>query len=174
MKARTALLTLVMCLLAGTLWAAENPTIGTWKLDEAKSKIAPGVGKNTTVVYAADGDNMKVTLDGMNSSGQATHSEWVGKLDGKPYPVTGDPNVDMRSVKQVNTSHLRRRQHEGWQVSGHREGRHLQRWQDPRTDDPQHGERQEGRKSLLLQQAITGKKYRGLLPLCPRLAPVGR
>ena len=102
MKARTALLTLVMCLLAGMLWAAENPTIGTWKLDEAKSKIAPGVGKNTTVVYATDGDNMKVTLDGVNSSGQATHSEWVGKLDGKPYPVTGDPNIDMRSVKQVN------------------------------------------------------------------------
>lgn len=102
MKARTALLTLAMCLLAGTLWAAENPTIGTWKLDEVKSKIVPGVGKNTTVIYTADGDNMKVTLDGVNSSGEATHSEWIGKLDGKPYPVTGDPNINMRSVKQVN------------------------------------------------------------------------
>jgi len=38
--------------------------MGTWKLNEAKSKLAPGVPKNTTVVYEAAGDNVKVTVDG--------------------------------------------------------------------------------------------------------------
>lgn len=102
MKARTALLVLVVCLFAVAIYAADSPYMGTWKLNEAKSKIAAGSGKNTTVVYAVSGDSVKVTTDGVDGSGKATHSEWTGKFDGKDYAVTGDPNVDMRSAKQVN------------------------------------------------------------------------
>jgi hypothetical protein len=32
---------------------AASPHMGTWKFNEAKSKIPAGMGKNTTVVYAA-------------------------------------------------------------------------------------------------------------------------
>ena len=79
---------------------AQNPNIGTWKLDEAKSKIPAGVGKNTTVVYAAaSGDMIQVTTDGVDASGKATHTEWTGKFDKKPYPVTGDPTADFRAYK---------------------------------------------------------------------------
>jgi len=76
--------------------------MGTWKLNEAKSKLAPGGTKNTVVVYEAEGDNVKVTLEGVDSAGNPTHSEWTGKFDGKDYPVTGDSNSDMRSYKQIN------------------------------------------------------------------------
>ena len=80
-------------------FAADNPNIGTWKLNEAKSKIPAGAGKNTTVVYTAAADGMfTVTTDGVDSSGKPTHSEWTGKFDGKPYPVTGTTGVDSRSV----------------------------------------------------------------------------
>ncbi len=27
------------------------------------------------------------------------HSEWTGKLDGKDYPITGDPTSDTRAFK---------------------------------------------------------------------------
>jgi len=82
--------------------------MGTWKLNEAKSKIAAGMGKNNTVVYAAAGDDMKVTVDGTDAEGKPSHNEWTGKFDGKDYPVTGDPTGDMRSYKMVddNTLHL--------------------------------------------------------------------
>jgi hypothetical protein len=51
MKARTIVCTLVTCLVSLTLcFAADNPMMGTWKLNEAKSKLAPGMTKNTTVV----------------------------------------------------------------------------------------------------------------------------
>ena len=82
--------------------------MGTWKLNEAKSKIAAGMGKNNTVVYAAAGDDMKVTVDGTDADGKPSHNEWTGKFDGKDYPVTGDPTGDMRSYKMVddNTLHL--------------------------------------------------------------------
>ena len=83
-------------------FASDASQMGTWKLNEAKSKFAPGASKNTTVVYEAAGDQVKVTTDGTDSAGNPTHSEWTGKFDGKFYPVTGDPNVDERSYKMVN------------------------------------------------------------------------
>src|SRR5512133_1245305 len=102
MKARTVLLTLVLCFLAGAVCFASDIQMGTWKLNEAKSKIAAGAPKNSTVVYEAAGDSIKVTLDGNAPDGTATHSEWTGKFDGKDYPSTGNPNEDMRSVKQTD------------------------------------------------------------------------
>jgi hypothetical protein len=76
--------------------------MGTWKLNEAKSKFAPGSPKNNTVVYEAAGDNIKVTVDGVDAEGKPTHNEWTGMFDGKDYPLTGDPTADMRSYKKVN------------------------------------------------------------------------
>jgi len=100
MKTKTVGLTLILTLVAGALFfAADNPMIGTWKLNEAKSKIAPGAPKNNTVTYAAVGDQVKVTVDGTDAQGKSIHSEWTGKMDGKDYPVTGDSTADMRSYK---------------------------------------------------------------------------
>jgi len=101
MKARRILFTLLFCL-AGALCFASDAQMGTWKLNEAKSKLAPGTAKNHTVVYEAAGDSVKVTVDGTDNDGKATHNEWTGKFDGKDYPVTGDANSDARSYKKVN------------------------------------------------------------------------
>ena len=98
-KTRSLCVTLAVCLLALTVSLAQNVNLGTWKLDEAKSKIPAGVGKNTTVVYSASGADTKITTDGVNAAGQPAHTEWTGKFDGKPYPVTGDPNVTYRAYK---------------------------------------------------------------------------
>jgi hypothetical protein len=76
--------------------------MGTWKLDEAKSKIPAGTVKNSTVIYAADGDNVKVTTDGIGGDGKPMHTEWTGKFDGKDYPLTGDHTLDSRSYKTIN------------------------------------------------------------------------
>jgi hypothetical protein len=102
MKTRTVFLTLVLCFLAGVVCFASDIQTGTWKLNEAKSKITAGTPKNSTVIYEAVGDNMKVTIDGTAPDGTATHSEWTGKFDGKDYPSTGNPKEDMRSVKQID------------------------------------------------------------------------
>jgi hypothetical protein len=101
MKTRTTGLIVALCFLGATLSFAEDPQMGTWKLNETKSKFAPGVPKNHTVVYEAVGDNVKITVDGTDKDGKPTHSEWTGKFDGKDYPVTGDPTSDMRSYTMV-------------------------------------------------------------------------
>lgn len=108
MKTRTIVLALVALFVAVAVCvAADDVNMGTWKLNEAKSKMAAGSGKNNTVVYAMDGDNVKVTVDGVDAKGNPTHSEWTGKFDDKDYPVTGDADVDMRSYHRVNDHTLR-------------------------------------------------------------------
>src|SRR5258708_39374222 len=102
MRARTITLTAVLCFVAGAVCFASDVQVGTWKLNEAKSKLAPGLPKNSTVVYEATGDDVKVTVDGTDKDGKATHTEWTGEVDGKDYPVTGDPKSDARSLKKVD------------------------------------------------------------------------
>jgi len=102
MRARTIVLDLVLCFVGIAMCFAQDAHMGTWKLNEAKSKLSPGSPKNTTVVYEAAGDNVKVTVDGIGSDGKPTHNEWTGKFDGKDYPVTGDPNSDMRSYTKID------------------------------------------------------------------------
>ena len=99
MKVRSLTVASWLCLVALSVAFAQNPNMGTWKLNEAKSTIPAGAGKSTTVVYSASGGDIKITTDGLNGQGRPSHSEWTGKFDAKPYPVTGDPEVTYRAYK---------------------------------------------------------------------------
>ena len=105
MRARTIALTISLVFVAAAMGFADSPHIGTWKLNEAKSKLS-GKARNNTVVYAPEGDQVKITVDGVDDSGNTVHSEWTGKFDGKDYPVTGDANADARSYTQINSRTL--------------------------------------------------------------------
>ena len=102
MKRQRILASVTVFLAGAALALAADPQAGTWKLNEGKSKVDPMIGKNSTVVWAAAGDSVKVTIDGVDKDGKATHNEWTGKVDGKDYPVTGDSNSDTRSYKKVD------------------------------------------------------------------------
>ena len=102
MRTKTIGLTLAFCFLAGAACFAADPQMGHWKLNEAKSKFMPGTAKNTMVVYEAAGNEVKVTVDGVDANGKSTHNEWTGKVDGKNYPVIGDPTSEARSYKKID------------------------------------------------------------------------
>ena len=105
MKAKTIALTISLVFVSVALGFQNNPNMGTWKLNEAKSKFA-GKARNHTVRYEAAGDQTKVTVDGVDDNGAAVHNEWTGKFDGKDYPLTGDSNSDARSYRMINKSTL--------------------------------------------------------------------
>ena len=107
MKANKVVLAVVLCLVGVATCLAEDANMGTWKLNEAKSKIGAGAPKNDTVTYEAAGDSVKVTVDGVNGDGKPMHNEWTGKFDGKDYPATGDPSSDARSYTKVNAHTLK-------------------------------------------------------------------
>src|ERR1700745_2129215 len=104
MKRMICLLTFaVLFATASACMAADDANMGTWKLNEAKSKFSPGAAKNTSVVYEAAGDSVKVTVDGVGADGKPTHNKWTGKFDGKDYPLTSDPASDSRSHIKIDT-----------------------------------------------------------------------
>jgi hypothetical protein len=102
MKIKTIGLTLALCFLAAAACFAADPQMGTWNLNESKSKITPGTLKNTHVVYSSMLGEVKIKSEGIDGNGKPIHVEWSGKFDGKDYPVTGDPNSDARSYTKVN------------------------------------------------------------------------
>lgn len=102
MKAKALLLSLTLWFAGAAAALAQSSQMGTWKLDEAKSKMATGIQRVTTATYEAQDNNVKVTTEGIGADGQPLHTEWTGKFDGKDYPITGDPSVDTRSYTKVD------------------------------------------------------------------------
>jgi hypothetical protein len=102
MKTRTVLASLAVFLGGFALLFAEDANMGTWKINEAKSKLNAGAPRNHTVAYTAAGDKVKVTVDGVDAEGKPSHNEWTGLFDGKDYPVTGDATSDVRSYKRID------------------------------------------------------------------------
>ncbi len=102
MKSKTILIALAVWVAGGSLCFA-SAFDGTWKLNAKKSHAGRGMGRNSTVKYESSFlFREKVTIDGTDAKGKATHSEWVGSFDGKDYAVTGDSESDMRSYSKVD------------------------------------------------------------------------
>ena len=81
MKTKTIALSLGLILAAGALYAADSFE-GTWKLNESKSKLTRGTGKNTKVVYDSRliRDKMTVTGDGVDADGKPVHMRVERKI----------------------------------------------------------------------------------------------
>ena len=101
-KTRIAVVAVALSFAAAAACFAANAQMGTWKLNEAKSKLQPGMGKNTSVVYAEQKDNIKITVEGVDKDGKPRHGEWVGKFDGKAYKSKGNLPWDAAAYKVVN------------------------------------------------------------------------
>jgi hypothetical protein len=103
MRIRTILLTLAtLFVVAVVCVAADDPFTGTWKANEAKSHMPPGVRKDTTCVYSIVGDTLEVTCDGIKPSGERSRLIWKGKLDGKDYPLTGGAPTNAGSFTRID------------------------------------------------------------------------
>jgi hypothetical protein len=101
-KSRIAVVAVAVSLMAATGCFAANAHIGTWKINQAKSKLPAAMGKNNTVVYSEEGDKIKVTVDGTDKDGKPTHSVWVGKFDGKAYPIKGNLAYNSVGYRVIN------------------------------------------------------------------------
>lgn len=104
---KKAILFLVVFAFAGSLWAADNLFIGTWKFNVAKSKVDDPnykMPKSETWGVVTQKDAIKTTFDGVSSQGKAYHIESVGKWDGKDVPVTGDPTAEAFDTKIIDAN----------------------------------------------------------------------
>ena len=87
--------------------AADN-TLGTWKLNVAKSKYTPAPLpiKSLTVVREASEGGVKQTTTGERADGTAVNASYTAKYDGKYVQVTGNSPYDTIAIKQVNANTL--------------------------------------------------------------------
>jgi uncharacterized ParB-like nuclease family protein len=82
---------------------AADAVVGTWKLNLAKSTFSPGPApKSQTRIYAESGQGMTVTVKTTTADGKDSVTTLTFKEDGKPYPMSGNPEIDMVSVTSVD------------------------------------------------------------------------
>ncbi len=98
-KIRTLGIAVALSFTAAITGFSADPRVGTWNLDESESTFAPGMGKNTRVVFSRKRGGLwevDTTIDRVNKRGKRTqtHTIWIGKHDGKPYPVKGSKSYD--------------------------------------------------------------------------------
>ena len=88
MKARITALLLAMVVLSVGVWADDNPLIGKWKLNPAKTKYNAGTPpKNQVITYDMVGDALRLTAEIENAQGHQTNS-YTAKYDGNDYSFT--------------------------------------------------------------------------------------
>jgi hypothetical protein len=106
---RTLLTKAIVALAITTVAAlAADNTIGTWKLDVAKSKYtpAPMPVKSLTITREASDGGVKVTTTGERTNGPI-NATYTAKYDGTEVKVTGSNlTYDMIAIKQVNANTL--------------------------------------------------------------------
>src|SRR5450432_137319 len=95
----------ILAIVTFAAFGADN-SIGTWKLDVAKSKYtpAPMPVKSLTVTREAAEGGVKVTTTGEQADGTPINASYTAKFDGKDVPVTGNAPYDTISIKQVNAN----------------------------------------------------------------------
>ena len=78
----------------------QDPLLGAWKLNAAKSN---STYKSGTSVFEAAGDGIKATVDLVATDGTAYHWSFSGKYDGKDNPVTGsNPFGDSVALTRID------------------------------------------------------------------------
>jgi len=89
---------LLVCAVA--LFAADDPFVGTWKLNVAKSKFqGEPPPQSETVTIAADG---KVSVTGSDNKGQPVEWSFMG-TPGGTATITGIPDSTVMETRKGNT-----------------------------------------------------------------------
>ena len=98
-----------LLLILGSAWRApaadaDDPILGTWKLNLAKSKYIPGPApRSQTRTYRLKDDGIFVTIETVDARGQRQPTiEFPERYDGKEYPVKGSALGDMLTLKRIN------------------------------------------------------------------------
>ena len=90
MRARVLVATIAVMIVMPAARAQEQ-WFGTWQVNVAKSTYpsGPPAFKRMTCTIEPWEDGVLVTYDIVGNRGGVTHTEWVGKFDGRDYRVAG-------------------------------------------------------------------------------------
>ncbi len=94
------------CVVRHDARSAHRFSVGTWKLNLAKSKSSPGpAAKSATTKIEAAGAGTKVIVDQAPADGSTRHWEFTANYDGKDVPVIGNnPDADMIARARIDAN----------------------------------------------------------------------
>ena len=99
-----AVIPLALLTMVATAPAADDPILGTWKLNVTKSRFLPGPGfRSETRTYEQQKDGVKVTIDTVDGTGKRVASVFLTTPDGQQHSVSGAGGpADAVALKPVN------------------------------------------------------------------------
>jgi hypothetical protein len=105
--------------LSSILVAQTDPTLGTWRLNVAKSKYSPGPAavSETRIYEVAPGGGVKATFNRVEAGGMKRTITYTAMYDGKDYPYMGSPDADMISLKRIDANTIEAVQKKNGKVS---------------------------------------------------------
>ena len=105
-QTRLVVVGLVVLALGALTLAQGNSSVGTWRLNVAKSKYSPGPApKSTTITIVAAGTGATTTSDAVTADGATQRWSYTGGYDGKDMPMTGNnPFGDTASRKRIDAN----------------------------------------------------------------------
>ncbi len=96
-------------------FAGQNNWVGSWKLNEAKSKFSSeAVPRAHTLKFEAASGGIKLTSEALDAQGKAMHGEYTSNFDGKDVAWTGNPSADVASPKRIDDNSYEN----VWKLSG--------------------------------------------------------
>jgi hypothetical protein len=83
--------------------AVEDPLLGTWVLNVAKSTFSPGPApKSQRRTYEVHTKGVQAKIETVYADGQSTSIEYVADHDSVEYPVTGSPDSETIVLKKID------------------------------------------------------------------------
>ena len=83
--------------------AAADSSVGTWKLNVAKSTFGSGVPpKSETRTYSATSMGTHVVIEQEDSAGKKSKAETLLTYDGQPQKIVGNADFDTVTTKRVD------------------------------------------------------------------------
>ena len=107
MNARKALfLGSILALLVPVVMAADaaaDSSVGTWKLNVAKSTFGSGAKpRSETRTYSSTSMGTHVVIEGEDASGNKSKTETLLTYDGQPQKVVGNADFDTVTTKRID------------------------------------------------------------------------
>jgi hypothetical protein len=110
MRIRFILALLAVLAASVAMAGAEDPMLGSWKLNIAKSKFGsgPAIKEETNQVEPFGGNGIKLTAQITRADGTKVTESYAGTFDGKQFSVGGDPNVDSAYLRRIDANTMER------------------------------------------------------------------
>jgi hypothetical protein len=98
----------IVAMAGGVAFAAApvpDPVVGTWQLNVPKSTFTAGPElKSQTRTYSQSGPSITLVMTTVGADGKEVTSQTTYQLDGRDFPVKGNPDYDSLSAKRVDNN----------------------------------------------------------------------